>query len=613
MNDFVNYKHGNIRWVINKNYEDKIKEILKETFHSICNQPSTTQTSKHNSSITVIKSNPVRSVHSITIDEKQVLYLKHYKPKGLKDRFKFTFFGSKAKREWETGRSILEKGIVTGVPIAYGENRNKFIVSDNFLLVKSIPKSSSVYDVLEHKIVNDKPSFIKQREFLVKLSHFIIKLHENGILHKDLHGGNILVNNLLFDKTRIIGSESNFPGKQFSDNGRNIGFSIIDLHDVKCKKRFSWRLRCKNLSSHLYSLTPFCTRSEIFLVMKNYLSFFETGKSQKKIIRDINRLIITSKHKHMKSRSKRCLKSSSEFSKKSWKNFNNASKYKFKGFLKKTYNVEFIKKAINLHNKVKNSDNGAVIKFSPRVSVTAIQIENNESLYEQNNSCNKFCVKEYKNPGIFRQIRETFFTSRGKKAWYAANGFIVRKLVTPMPVAFVEKRDRGFLKNSFVITEFIEPAILVYIYVTKCLLQFDKSKSNTQRKDSYKIARKRKFIETFSDSFKNIHKQGVYHADMKGGNILVKEIGENRWEFFYLDLDRVSFKRSITKRAVIKNLIQLNASLPNEFSFVDRMRFYKNYFGKNRLTKADKQLLKIIINGSLRRDHFWQPRKIKIA
>lgn len=622
MNDFVTYYEGDIRWVIKHNYSDKIIRFLKDDFHSISNTrtdrfvhaaASAVQNPISSAHGNVVKSNPVRSVRTIAIDEKETLYLKHYKSKGWSDLAKSAIFGSKAKRELENGYEILKRGILTGEPVAYGEKMAGLFVSDNFLLVKAIAGNEPINNLLSARILKNASGFRKRRETLKRLSLFIMKLHSNGILHKDLHTGNILIDSRILDSlirdSRTVDSDVIDPKlDDFANHAKDTqdGFSIIDLHDVRCAKWLSWRTRVKNLALHLYSLTPYCSRSEIFLVMKGYMEGCLKDKTRKKTIKGINKLIISFKHRHMLSRTKRCMKNSSGFLIKSWKERKHHTSCEYKAYLRRPYdNNKIIEYAINAHNKAKKQGLDYVIKDTARISVTALQITDNANKSGRDGLHGKICVKEYKNSGIFRQIRETVFSSGGKRAWYAANGFVVRGLITPLPAAFVERRRWRLLKNSLIITEYIEPAAPVYLYVANCL-------GASSDIDNDKIMRKRNFIEAFSRSFKNIHKQGVYHADLKGGNILVKEDGKRGWEFFYLDLDRVSFKRLVTEREIIKNLTQLNASLPNEFSFSDRMRFYKNYSGRKRLNKGDKLLLKKIIADSVKRKHFWNPQRIKV-
>ena len=607
MKESVVFHKDGIRWIINRNYSENIVMALETHAGLKPIYSGSLQAEEGPNVATTIKSNTVRSVKKIIINGGQELFFKHYKPKGWTDYLKFSIFGSKAKREWRNGNEILKRGVHAGEPVAYGEKRRGVIVFDNFLIVKAVDNSVSLKDALINNITGNRRRFQNRRLLLKRLSLFIVKLHTEGILHKDLHTGNILVN---------LQSTS---GHQELEEERTSGFSIIDLHDVRCKSRLPQETVLKNLARHLYSLTPYCSRTEILFVMKGYLRVLGPDFMVKTVTKEINRQIQRYKHRHMLSRAKRCMKNSSEFTIKSWTERGNSGHYKYKAYYKRNFNKELIKEAINAHYKTMRVGGEGVIKSIPRISVTKSQAHVNDLQLGSNDLTDNLCTKEYKCPKVFSQIRETIFTPRGERAWRAANGFTTRGIVTPSPIAYIRVKKFGLLNHSMVISEYVEPATPVYLYVAnnlninKSVKSIDNLEQTIDGSQSpvidivNSIIRKRCFIESFASSFKNIHKQGIFHADLKGGNILVKETSICSWKFFYLDLDKVAFRESVTLKKTKKNLIQLNASLPNDFSFSDRIRFYKYYCRKKRLENSDKLLLKKVIIESIKKDHFWRP------
>ena len=108
-------------------------------------------------------------------------------------------------------------------------------------------------------------------------------------------------------------------------------------------------------------------------------------------------------------------------------------------------------------------------------------------------------------------------------------------------------------------------------------------------------------------SFKRLHDSGVYHGDLKANNIIVKESNDT-WNFFYLDLDWVWFKKWLTLRKKIKNLSQLNASLPHCITYTDRLRFYRTYAGVKNLNDENKRIVRAIVRLSIQRKHVWNPK-----
>ena len=134
--------------------------------------------------------------------------------------------------------------------------------------------------------------------------------------------------------------------------------------------------------------------------------------------------------------------------------------------------------------------------------------------------------------------------------------------------------------------------------------------ANEQFNDPYdKIAseRKKNFVSRMALSFRQLHDSKVYHGDLKANNIMIMELQDN-WDFFYLDLDRVHFDKKITLKKMVKNLSQLNASIPNCITYTDRLRFYRTYTGIENLNIENKQILRAIIRLSIKRKHVWTPR-----
>ena len=125
--------------------------------------------------------------------------------------------------------------------------------------------------------------------------------------------------------------------------------------------------------------------------------------------------------------------------------------------------------------------------------------------------------------------------------------------------------------------------------------------------DKIAARKKKRFISSLAMSFRRLHDSGVYHGDLKANNIMIRE-SQGTLDFFYLDLDRVSFHEKITKKRLIKNLSQLNASLPGCITYTDRLRFYQTYTGMKNMTGENKRILKTIVEFSIRRKHVWNPK-----
>ena len=72
-----------------------------------------------------------------------------------------------------------------------------------------------------------------------------------------------------------------------------------------------------------------------------------------------------------------------------------------------------------------------------------------------------------------------------------------------------------------------------------------------------------------------MHKLGIFHGDLRAGNILLQHNDQRRC-FFLIDNERTRQFTAIPLRLIIKNLVQLNM-VQTGITNTDRMRFLKAY------------------------------------
>lgn len=88
---------------------------------------------------------------------------------------------------------------------------------------------------------------------------------------------------------------------------------------------------------------------------------------------------------------------------------------------------------------------------------------------------------------------------------------------------------------------------------------------------------KRELIENFGRQIGKLHKAGICHGDLKVGNILIKQAG-NEIGFYFIDNERNAyFNGPAPRRFVEKNLVQLNRQLLPNVTRQDRLRFFEFY------------------------------------
>ncbi len=114
------------------------------------------------------------------------------------------------------------------------------------------------------------------------------------------------------------------------------------------------------------------------------------------------------------------------------------------------------------------------------------------------------------------------------------------------------------------------------------------------------VLQKRELIREGARALRKFHAKQIYHKDLSAKNLLVGHTNSGGLCFYCVDTDSIQFPRRLSLRRRIKNLAQLNG-LPACITTADRVSFYKEYFGLQRLTLKDKHVIRVIRQLSLSR------------
>lgn len=169
-------------------------------------------------------------------------------------------------------------------------------------------------------------------------------------------------------------------------------------------------------------------------------------------------------------------------------------------------------------------------------------------------------IKQYLNRSAVDVLKHLFRPSRAKRAFTAGLMLTENGFLTPAPLALGQYRQLGICTKNFLITAEVADAIPMH----KCL-------RTTPDKES--------LLADFGQTVGKMHAAGIFHGDLRMGNVLAKKDGAN-WRFWFLDNERTKKFTKLPDALRIKNLVQINM-FRDKITQADRETFFEAYLTQN--------------------------------
>ncbi len=172
-------------------------------------------------------------------------------------------------------------------------------------------------------------------------------------------------------------------------------------------------------------------------------------------------------------------------------------------------------------------------------------------------------LKRYDLTSWLARLKYLHRPSRARRAWAAARALQGLGIPTPEPLGYLEIRERGFPVRNYIITQFMGDAVSVREWIKSRYMRMDEPVRQS-------------FRSALIESVMNLYRNGVYHADTKVANLLVEHPEDDaRRIFYWIDLECVRFDVRYTRRMIVRNLTQLNASARFKIPEEDRLEFLR--------------------------------------
>ncbi len=184
--------------------------------------------------------------------------------------------------------------------------------------------------------------------------------------------------------------------------------------------------------------------------------------------------------------------------------------------------------------------------------------------------CQKLYLKQFFFRSTWDFMKHLFRPSRARRAFTGSLMLAEHGFCVPEIVALGERRYGPVCTSNFLITCELDGAEDLYA----C---FD---GKWQGSSPDALGGKRRLIRALGETVGRMHRAGIFHGDLRAGNVFVKS-AETTWQFFFLDNERTRRFTLLPRRLRLKNLVQVNMLQSDIITLTDRMRFFKAYLEQN--------------------------------
>jgi len=154
-------------------------------------------------------------------------------------------------------------------------------------------------------------------------------------------------------------------------------------------------------------------------------------------------------------------------------------------------------------------------------------------------------IKAFKKPNIIKKIIYTYFReSKAKRSYEYALKLLEFGINTPQPIAYVEKRDALGLTESYYACEHIEYDMMFRKLVAEPDLEH-----------------RTEILNQFTQFCFKLHENGIEFKDHSPGNTLIKYVGHGNYDFYLVDLNRMTFHKHMSLKQRMHNLRRLTPQL----------------------------------------------------
>src|SRR3990172_6794945 len=368
---------------------------------------------------------------------------------------------------------------------------------------------------------------------------FFRSLHDLGVIHNDLHMGNILI-------------------------GRKRGryaFYLIDLGGVSINSRLGADERWKNLTLLNVNFAGNVADSLRAYFFKVYSEGLLRREERRGVMEEIERKSCLLAAKIWKKKAAKCTGANNVFSR--------VQSGSLTGFVKKDrMGTEGVEALLTAPDEFLDGPAAVVLKngcggkgAGGKVGVVELR------------GGGRGLLKRYNGKGFFRALENIFRAGRGVREWRNTYAAELRGLNVPRPLAYMEERG-GIFRKSYVVTELAScPATLGRFVGNGYMTMNDAEKGD--------------FFFALGKEIGRMHGVGFLHGDLKWRNILVKEGGKP--VFYFTDIDGSRVEKKLALSGAERDIERFSTEMKRYgIPEASKRAFFEGYAAKFRVRGAKR-------------------------
>jgi tRNA A-37 threonylcarbamoyl transferase component Bud32 len=522
----------------------------------------------------VLKDAPHCAVYRVSAPGLDV-HVKHYRPAGARSRARALVRGDKGRAEAERTREVAARGVPTLEPLAVGEGQ-----VGSFFVTRTLDGGRNLIAFLEEEL----PAFPAHRRARVRqalaaaLGRFLVRMHAAGVVHADLHPGNLLLRLgpddapelFLIDLFAVrLGPSLDWPRSRDNLVVLNRWFALRSSRaDRRRFWRAYWAARALPLTRH--PSPPWRGRG---------VAGEGSPLNERDAARDVERRTLISNLRFWRGRDRRCLGGNR------W--FRRVRSGASVGHAVADVDPAVLAPLLADPDGPFRRPGAAVLKDSP--SSTVIEFDLPIGGAPRRVVYKRFAVTRWTDPwaALFRP-------PPALRSYVMGHGLRLRGLPTPRPLAVWHRTHFGLLWEGYLLTEKAAGAVELPAHVAGL----------ARLPAAERRAALDRLIDQAARLIAALHERRLSHRDLKGANLLVNAVpwsiaargvveggppaGPQLW---FIDLVGVRRHARLSPARRARDLARLYASFHGRglLTRTDLLRFLRAYLGWGQQGGADWQ------------------------